>query len=339
MNEICIKAFGISCPQAQGTEIVITGIITGTTWHNAAEIFDDSWLKKDTTYNWRSWDNHEISDTISADLPKAENIILVLEKNRWRGICEITYQDRKRQVDCYYDSDESDLLMIPLANETDKPASFLTQITNFLKRKQDIFFRKKLCVLGDSYARNHCRPYTETWHFLFALKHQMEYCNYGINGNGLVGRAFQTVPMLERYRQIPEDADYIFVMGGKNDYNIQLDAKIFRGGLQRLIQGLRDRYPRAEIIFFTPWKIAFEDRDDPNSIKLRIYAEIILDVCHSFHVPVFDASKSGISVWQPEFRKRYMQGPDDVSHLNVQGHQMMLKEAESFLKRVVRKKR
>lgn len=330
MEHMLVKALGMGCQDALGTEIVIMGVITDSTWHQAVEIFENSWIQKQHMYNWRSWDQGS-TDTISAVVPDAGYAALVLDKNRWRGICEICYKNQIRLADCYCDSDENDLLVVPLWDSA-KPD--VLPPDQWVKEREDIFYGKTLCVLGDSYVRNHNRPVTETWHFLFSVKHRMKYCNYGINGNGMVGQAAGK-PMLERYQQIPEDTDFIFVMGGKNDYNIQLDLTSFRIGVDQLIQGLKNSYPKEVILFFTPWKIVTEDQEDPMELKLSAYAAEMKNICDKNSIPVFDAERSKIEVWKPEFRAAFMQDVGDFSHLNMQGHQLMLQEAEAFLKQNV----
>ena len=42
---------------------------------------------------------------------------------------------------------------------------------------------KQIGVIGDSYVRNHVGKIEDTWHYKFAQKHQMQYYNYGRNGN------------------------------------------------------------------------------------------------------------------------------------------------------------
>ena len=47
-------------------------------------------------------------------------------------------------------------------------------------------YGKTINVIGDSYVKNHRRPYEESWHCLVAEKYKMKYRNYGRNGRCLV---------------------------------------------------------------------------------------------------------------------------------------------------------
>ena len=60
--------------------------------------------------------------------------------------------------------------------------------------------------------------------------------------------------------------------------------------------------------------------------------EVLLEVCGSYSIPVFDATRgSGIYVWDEEFRKLYFQSPGDTAHLNAAGHDLFLPKMEHFL--------
>lgn len=199
---------------------------------------------------------------------------------------------------------------------------------------QDAFKGKTLCVMGDSYVRNHARPASETWHARVARRLGMYYVNLGINGNCV---AFDRTkegfgaPMVERYVQIPDSADYILFIAGHNDANmIRRDKERwgeFCTRLDVLCRNLQKRYPQARIGFVTPWKV-----DSP------WFAEVISEihtVCHRHGIPVLDASVSGgIDVNNPVFRARYFQCPEDVAHLNADGHALLLDWGEQFLRRM-----
>ena len=121
---------------------------------------------------------------------------------------------------------------------------------------------KRIGVLGDSYVRNHREPMENTWHYKFAQRQGMQYYNYGRNGNCISidlnrwGKA-----MVNRYQEMNDSLDYIVVIAGHNDAT-RLDSigvDLFREKLTDLCDGLIDRYPRAQLFFFTPWMRADND--------------------------------------------------------------------------------
>ena len=60
--------------------------------------------------------------------------------------------------------------------------------------------------------------------------------------------------------------------------------------------------------------------------------EVLLEVCASYSIPVFDATRqSGIYVWDEPFRALYFQNRGDTAHLNAAGHDLFLPKMEHFL--------
>ena len=81
-------------------------------------------------------------------------------------------------------------------------------------------YGKTINVIGDSYVKNHKRPFTEAWHYLVAEKYHMTYRNYGRNGRCLVfNREAEKwgKPLLDFYKEMNDTADYVLVIGGHND--------------------------------------------------------------------------------------------------------------------------
>lgn len=193
---------------------------------------------------------------------------------------------------------------------------------------------KKIGFIGDSYVRNHREPIENTWHYKFARKHQMEYFNYGRNGNCIALDLQQWgTGMYQRYKDMRDDLDYVVVIAGHNDASgnriDSIGADLFRERLSILCRGLIERYPRAQIFFFTPWTC-----EDFVGSKRQFVVDTMLEVCGSFGIPVFDAARcSGIFAASEQFRKIYFQGGKgtDKAHLNALGHDRFLPVAESFI--------
>lgn len=193
---------------------------------------------------------------------------------------------------------------------------------------------KKIGVLGDSYVRNHRDPVENAWHYKLARKHQMEYYNYGRNGNCIALDLKQWgTAMYKRYQEMRDDLDYVVVIAGHNDASQgRLDSigiDTFRERLGILCQGLIEKYPRARIFFFTPWTCS----DFAGSPRQQV-VDAMLDVCGSYGIPVFDAARrSNIFAASEQFRKIYFQGGKgtDTAHLNSLGHDRFLPVAERFI--------
>ena len=201
------------------------------------------------------------------------------------------------------------------------PAITLAQTTDPLEGK-------RIGVLGDSYVKNHRRPYTEAWHYLFAQKHHMKYYNYGRNGNCIAFDREKWGPaMYKRYKEMNDSLDYIVVIGGHNDTGFvdSLGLDTFKSRLRELCEGLCEKYPKGHIYFFTPWAHA-----NPSFIKV---VDAMLEMCGSYGIPVFDAYRnSNIHSLNDNFRRIYFQGKErDHAHLNAEGHKRFLPVAEQFI--------
>jgi len=197
---------------------------------------------------------------------------------------------------------------------------------------------RKIGVIGDSYVRNHREPVENTWHYKFAKRHDMEYYNYGRNGNciALDLRQWGT-GMYKRYEEMRPDLDYVVVIAGHNDASgNRLDSigiDTFKERLGILCQGLIERYPNAWLFFFTPWTC-----EDFVGSKRQVVVDAMLEVCGSYGIPVFDAARrSNIFAGSEQFRKIYFQGGKgtDTAHLNARGHDRFLPVAEQFIMQYV----
>lgn len=197
--------------------------------------------------------------------------------------------------------------------------------------EQSPLFGKTLNIIGDSYVKNHKRPWTEAWHCLVAEKYKMTYRNYGRNGRCLVfDRRSEKwgLPILDWYKEMSDTADYVLVIGGHNDASFISRGKgtleQFEVGMDSLCRCLIAKYPTAKLAFVTPWRV-------PRPAFAEV-AQIMVKVCAKYSIPCFDASSlSGIYVWDEAFRKRYFQGPDDTAHLNAAGHKLFMRKGETFL--------
>lgn len=198
----------------------------------------------------------------------------------------------------------------------------------------DEFTGKRIGVIGDSYVRNHKEPVGNTWHYKFAKKHDMEYFNYGRNGNSIAyssprwGKA-----MYLRYGEMSDSLDYVLVIGGHNDA-FKLDSirgiDDFKDKMAILCKGLIEKYPTAKIFFFTRWTCKNFKNSDSEKV-----VDAMIEVCGNYGIPILDcARKSGIYAENDTFRQIYFQKSKhntDTAHLNGKGHDRFLKVAESFI--------
>lgn len=203
----------------------------------------------------------------------------------------------------------------------------LSQTNN---NKKSILNGKIMNVIGDSYVANNNEPVENTWHYKIAKTNNMTYHNYGINGNCLVADGGTGTKVYDRYDTMDDNGDYILVVGGKNDYNQQISIADFSTQMASLIKKIVQKYQGKNVCFFTPWPDQGPARVNP--IALHEYANAIEEQCGLLGVPCFNSSKySGIAPYNAQFRRKYFQSEDDVSHLNNAGHDLFINKAQTFL--------
>ncbi len=202
--------------------------------------------------------------------------------------------------------------------------------------KVERFFMKKIGFLGDSITYGVGTSNSENNHEgyrfpdLLAKKMNAIPYNYGVSGTRI---AKQTVPIpfepsaghySLRVDKMESDLDIVVVFGGTNDFG-HGDAPLgdmscrtedsFYGALHYLLIKLLKKYPKATIVFLTPFHRTGEETMI-NSYGLRReplikYVNAIREVCEYYSVPVLDLYKSsGIQPAIDEIRELYM--PDGL---------------------------
>ena len=196
---------------------------------------------------------------------------------------------------------------------------------------------KVVNVLGDSYVRNHRRPFEETWHYRVAMFHGMKYNNYGRNGSCV---AFDRTKegfgpsLLIRYQEMDADADLVLIIAGHNDaYKVGTSKDslaLFTHSIDLLLSKVKEQCPKARIAWVTPWWV-----DDDCFVPV---VRAIKKVCKRHKVPVLDnyRKRSVIKVRDADFRKRYFQGENDKAHLNKAGHELFLTTGDRFIQKVMK---
>ena len=159
-----------------------------------------------------------------------------------------------------------------------------------------------------------------------------EAVNLGIGGSS-IGR-YWSDPFVERYRQIPEDVDLILVMGGTNDEfcasfvefgNTKERApRTFWGDLDELMEGLKEDYPQAEVIFLTPLPNSLHDYLKAQRKYLmpqEEFPETILTLAKEHGFEVFDLYNSNILDGHDKDNVLHLM-PDGV-HPNAEGYRIL----------------
>ena len=170
----------------------------------------------------------------------------------------------------------------------------------------DILNGKKIVVIGDSLIHGGNIGNKYTW-VNKLTEYGMIPFNYGINGNTIAKQDKERqTPMCERYVNMEEDADYVVVLGGANDKRLNIpigedvdtDPYTFKGAINVMIDGLRQKYPKARMLFMTNydrWRV-------PSDIGLNDidYVVAMEEVCRKKSMPCFNNYyNSGINFNDP----------------------------------------
>jgi len=177
--------------------------------------------------------------------------------------------------------------------------------------------------------------------------------NYGIGGTRI---AHQTKPsekarhdlnFCARCYDLDPASDVIVVFGGTNDYGHgdaplgkvgDKDRTTFCGSVDYLINRIRELYPNAFLVFMTP---AHRQGDTlPSDDKLQRcgivgrplveYVDAVVAICKSYNVPVLNLYKDlGVD---PNNLSDFEKYTGDGLHYNDEGHHLIAKKLEEFLK-------
>lgn len=205
---------------------------------------------------------------------------------------------------------------------------------------------KKMNVLGDSITEGvgaSSSPYTNTIKDILKLN---TIRNYGISGSAITTRPSQPTHendgFCQRFDDMSDDADIIFVLGGTNDYwtNVPLgtidsnDPETFYGALNTLCVGLINKYPNAFITFGTPpksWRTngSFPNEQNSNGNTPEDFNKAIKEVCAKFTIPVLDLKHElGID---PEQNIHFSKFTSDGVHYNASGYGKIGKTISNFI--------
>ena len=205
--------------------------------------------------------------------------------------------------------------------------------------ENDIDFSEiKIACLGDSITQavnlDTLDHYQElAWpHVLKEALGAEEVVNLGIGGSS-IGRYWADA-FVDRYTEIPEDTDLIFVMGGTNDgfcasfvefgNSEERAPRTFWGDLDELMDGLKEDYPEAEVIFLTPLPNSLHDylkAERKYLMSQEKFPEVIITLAEEHGMEVFDLYNSNILDGHDKDNILHLM-PDGV-HPNAEGYRIL----------------
>lgn len=210
---------------------------------------------------------------------------------------------------------------------------------------------KKAVFLGDSItAGSWYNPtlktwenMTENWTYWVSKLCGMTYKNYGIGGthvssaynSGDGSKAEQA--FTNRYSDMDDDADVVFVMGGTNDWlpdhtdtapfgNISDNTDVsFCGAIRVLCEGLIKKYNGKQIFFLTPICNANQLSANPTTGKtLKEYCDAITEICGMYSIEVINTHVNApLHFMIAENASKYCSQQDGSTHPNDLGQKLL----------------
>ena len=210
----------------------------------------------------------------------------------------------------------------------------------------EILSGKRAYFIGDSLFGAHGIGKENSWVNLLCEKYKMDFENYGINGCTVSDCENGSNPIVKRYVDMRDDQpDFVVIEGGRNDFNKmakigsvdEKDPATYLGAIAIVVEGLREKYPNAQIIAVTFWKTGTINKAD---VASNTYVEAMIDACEKLDVPcikAYNEEESGILMTDKDFRTRYCFVPGDVCHLNVEGMKLALPYFEREIAKILSK--
>lgn len=214
---------------------------------------------------------------------------------------------------------------------------------------------KSILCIGDSIMAGYRLPDPQqSWVSMLESCYGMKVTNCSISGSTIasadqtgymVGGCYE--PMVER--ELPDGSyDLILVEGSGNDWYCAIplgdsttdrDPKTFQGAINVIIDRLQEKYPRAVILFMTPWIPKY--RAPSEYTPEQDYQEAMTQVCAARGIPCYQARNpeiSGIHTDDVEFRRQYCLTETDAWHLNPAGQALFLPHIAQWLEEQTKEK-
>jgi hypothetical protein len=187
---------------------------------------------------------------------------------------------------------------------------YFANVTAFAERSP--LYQKSIGGMGDSLMNGSVTGNQITWLNKIGSKYDMNYYNYGDNGDTVANQTFDTAQpcMVNRYMNLAPNLDYLVLLGGANDRrcNVPLgtltstDKNTFMGALNIIIDGWRQLYPKAHIVFMTNYNRA---QGVVNTLGLTDldYVNAMIQVCANKFVTCYDNyHNSGVNFYDPNLK-------------------------------------
>ena len=287
----------------------------------------------DVTYKFAFWERTNRFMDMSAETPE------------WYSIIDGGYYINDTTQDSRLKTDDADPgILITLPQNTDTTYSDFMAWLEEYKASAEYDNLKNLVVnfLGDDYFLGGSIEKDFKWTSMIDEIYNWNITNY--LEEGIMTSTYddlQLFPLCRLYRSMSSNnPNVVLVSGGLNDYLNgtpigtidDTDTDTYMGALKALIDGLREKYRDACIVFTTMYNV--EGSVEGSTLTSEDYATALKEVCEYkkvYCLDLYDAETYGIDMSSAEFRAEYCQSADDTVNLNLEGNKLLLAAYEKFV--------
>ncbi len=327
-----------------GTEIKFTDRNLGTSYNSTANRYDY------VISHWKKMGNKWIFDSkgtnISGSNVSGSPIVSITGTTEATTVTYtyVTSKDNENIRLCFKSSGSSAKPKVYMTENAG--AGTYNDYLKFLEDSREEVYDENLdgitlALFGDSYLAGNNLRGEYTWASMLADKYDMRLYNHAYGGATISNNNGGYHAMVDNWSKNIGSPDIIVVEGGRNDSNQNSDVfgsiplgtntdtttYTFKGAIMYMIKNLREKYPDAMIIGVTSY-------NSPDRATTKQYAEAMKEVFDLYGYPCIfaaDPEVSGVDTGKQDFRTKYMEHPQDHSHLNYQGHMNALPKFEAAI--------
>lgn len=216
-----------------------------------------------------------------------------------------------------------------------------------LTLNQSWLYKKKLGIVGDSMAKGNGTYDDNCWPERIANRNNMVVDNQAINGKYLTQGQWGDSVIGGQVDKLSSDCDIVIVYGGTNDITAHIpigdydsqDTTTLNGTMNVLIPKLKNKFPKARVLFITPYR-RYNRSADGNYTEVwdeqLDWIDALNKKCNENGIPCWNNALQGQVAWNNDEQRKALSGDGtneygDDYHLNNDGLEFVSYLYEQFV--------